>query len=255
VLDQTVGDTLATDTSGNHNTGVIVSIFQRVKQSAMQRSRSKKLGYFYSLCDAKSSVLDVGVSNNEHNDSVNMFLRKFRFNSNQYTGLAVQSMDDIRKKYSDKRFVEYSGGIFPFAENEFEWVFSNAVIEHVGNREDQIVFLNEMLRVGKNVFFTTPNKWFPIESHTNVLFRHWFDESFYRWCKVHEPCWSADNLLLLGRASLNEILKESNAERYQIRINRTLGWPMTFTVVCSTENCAHKAAGDIELMGGKFEEL
>ncbi len=93
-----------------------------------------------------------------------------------------------------------------------------------------------MLRVGKNVYFTTPNKWFPIESHTNVFFRHWFDESFYKWCKLNQPYWSADNLLLLGKGELNEILEESNAECYQIQINRTLGWPMTFTVVCSTEN-------------------
>ena len=213
-----------------------MSIFQKVKQSVIQRSRSKKLDHFYSLCGTQSSVLDVGVSYNEHNDSVNLFLRIFRLNSNLYTGLAVQPMDDIRKKYLEKKFVEYPGGIFPFAENEFEWVFSNAVIEHVGDREDQLVFLNEMLRVGKNIFFTTPNKWFPIESHTNVFFRHWFDESFYKWCKLNQPFWSADNLLLLGKAELNEILEESNAECYQIQIYRTLGWPMTFTVVCSTEN-------------------
>ncbi len=213
-----------------------MSIIQKVKQSVMQRSRSEKLDHFYSLCDSQSSVLDVGVTNNEHNDSVNLFLRNFRLNPNQYTGLAVQTMDEIRKKYSGKSFVEYPGGIFPFSENEFDWVFSNAVIEHVGNKDDQLIFLNEMLRVGKNVFFTTPNKWFPIESHTNVFFRHWFDEGFYNWCKLNQPCWSADNLLLLGKRELNEILKTSNAICYQIQSNRTLGWPMTFTVVCSTEN-------------------
>lgn len=212
-----------------------MSVFQKIKRSVMQKSRSKKLDHFYSLCDTQSLVLDVGVSNNEHNDSVNLFLRNFRLSSSQYTGLAVQPMDDIRKKYSDKKFIEYPGGVFPFAENEFDWVFSNAVIEHVGNREDQIVFVNEMLRVGKNVFFTTPNKWFPIESHTNVFFRHWFNESFYNWCKLNQPYWTADNLLLLGRNELNDILEGSNAERYQIQSNRTLGWPMTFTVVCSAE--------------------
>lgn len=212
-----------------------MSVFQKIKRSVMQKSRSKKLDHFYSLCDTRSLVLDVGVSNNEHNDSVNLFLRNFRLSPSQYTGLAVQPMDDIRKKYSDKKFIEYPGGVFPFAENEFDWVFSNAVIEHVGNREDQIVFVNEMLRVGKNVFFTTPNKWFPIESHTNVFFRHWFNESFYNWCKLNQPSWTADNLLLLGRNELNDILEGSNAERYQIQSNRTLGWPMTFTVVCSAE--------------------
>ena len=136
----------------------------------------------------------------------------------------------------DKKFIEYAGGIFPFAENEFEWVFSNAVIEHVGNKADQLVFLNEMLRVGKNVFFTTPNKWFPIESHTNALFRHWFDEPFYKWSKSNQPYWIVDNLLLFGREDIVKILEQSNAGSYKIQSNRTLGWPMTFTVVCSTKN-------------------
>lgn len=202
----------------------------------MQKSRIKKIDHFYSMCDPQSSVLDVGVGGYECNEWVNLFLRKFRFDSSQYTGLAVQPMDDIRNRYSAKKFVEYSGGIFPFTENEFDWVFSNAVIEHVGNQNDQLLFLNEMLRVGKSVFFTTPNKWFPVESHTNVFFRHWFDESFYKWCKLNQPCWSIDNLLLLGKGGLNDIMEESSANEYKIRSNRTLGWPMTFTIVCSTEN-------------------
>ena len=213
-----------------------MSIYQKVKNSVMYRSRSKKLDHFYSLCDIQSSILDVGVTNDEVNDSTNLFLSNFRLNDSQYTGLAVLPMDDIRKKYPNKKFVEYPGDIFPFSDNEFDWLFSNAVIEHVGNKTDQLLFVNEMLRVGKNVFFTTPNKWFPVESHTNVFFRHWFDDSFYKWCKSNDPHWSVDNLLLFGKEDLNKIMEQSNAENYKIISNRTLGWPMTFTVVCSTES-------------------
>jgi len=214
----------------------IVSIFHKVKNSVMHRSRSKKLDHFYSLCDKQSSVLDVGVTNDEVNDSTNLFLSNFRLNDSQYTGLAVNPMDGMRRKYPNKKFVEYPGDIFPFSENEFDWVFSNAVIEHVGNRAAQLVFLNEMLRVGKNVFFTTPNKWFPIESHTDVFFRHWFDKSFYKWCELNNPYWNVDNLLLFGKEDLNKIMEQSNAENYKIISNRTLGWPMTFSVVCPTVN-------------------
>lgn len=212
---------------------VDVSIFTHVKNSVMEQSRQKKLTHFYALCRSESKVLDVGISNIEHNPQVNMFLNKFRFAADNYTGLAVECMDEIRKKHPDKRFVEYSGGKFPFRDDEFDWVFSNAVIEHVGDKNDQMIFLNEMMRVSKNVFFTTPNKYFPVESHTDVLFRHWNSKSFYKWCAKHKPYWSINNLLLLDFNGLEVLMKNSAASTFEIYRNRFLGLTMTFTVVCS----------------------
>ena len=182
-----------------------------------------------------SRILDVGVSNYEYNDQVNLFLKNFRLDSTQYTGLAIEPMDDIKKKYSEKVFVEYQGGIFPFKDNAFDWVFANAVIEHVGSKKDQLLFLNEMLRVGKNVFLTTPNKYFPIESHTNTILRHWFNDSFYAWCKKKRSYWTTENLLLLGIVGLKNLLNTSNADNILIKKIKMLGWTMNFTVVCSSE--------------------
>ena len=51
-------------------------------------------------------------------------------------------------------------------------MFSNAVIEHVGDAIDQQKFVSEHVRVGKHWIITTPNRLFPIESHTQVLFIH-----------------------------------------------------------------------------------
>ncbi|MDB9528789.1 methyltransferase domain-containing protein [Oscillatoria sp. CS-180] len=210
-----------------------MSIFQQFKQLVMQQSRASKLTHFYSLCKTDSSVLDVGVSCSLEDETENLFLKEFRLPSSQYTGLAVQPMDDLRSRYPDKRFVEYPGGVFPFTDKSFDWVFSNAVIEHVGNREAQLLFINEMLRVGKNVFFTTPNKGFPVESHTNVLFKHWHDDDFYEWCRENQPHWNRDTLLLFGMQDLKAIMKSSAAQQYSIRANRLLGLPMTLTVVCT----------------------
>ena len=80
-----------------------MSIFQKIKNSVMRKSRNSKLEHFYSLCHTNSSVLDVGVSNCEHNDSVNLFLRKFRLCSKQDTGLAVELMNDNKKKNPEIR--------------------------------------------------------------------------------------------------------------------------------------------------------
>lgn len=52
-----------------------------------------------------------------------------------------------------------------FENKEFDIVFSNSVIEHVGSYDEQLQMANEVMRVGKRYFVQTPNLYFPIEPH------------------------------------------------------------------------------------------
>lgn len=61
----------------------------------------------------------------------------------------------------------------PFADSSVDFVLANAVIEHVGDEVDQVRFVSEQTRVARSWVITTPNRWYPVESHTAVILKHW----------------------------------------------------------------------------------
>lgn len=57
-----------------------------------------------------------------------------------------------------------------FQKEEFDIVFSNSAIEHVGTLEQQRQMAEEVQRVGKRYYVQTPNRYFPIEPHFLIPF-------------------------------------------------------------------------------------
>lgn len=54
---------------------------------------------------------------------------------------------------------------------EYDVVYSNSVLEHVGNLNKQLDMAREIYRIADYHFIQTPNRYFPIEAH--VLLPYW----------------------------------------------------------------------------------
>jgi hypothetical protein len=77
-------------------------------------------------------------------------------------------------------YVQGSATSLPFEDRSFDVVFSNSMIEHLGERANQQRFASEALRVGRSVWVQTPNRWFPIEPHLITPFVHYLPKGMRR---------------------------------------------------------------------------
>jgi SAM-dependent methyltransferase len=76
------------------------------------------------------------------------------------------------KNSPDYKIIAGDARCMPFKDGEFDLVFSNSVIEHVGTPENQRKYASECLRIGKKIYIQTP-KYFFIEPHIVTPFIHW----------------------------------------------------------------------------------
>jgi exopolysaccharide production protein ExoY len=96
-------------------------------------------------------------------------------------------MDGFREVHPEVQAVQGDGCHLPFRDDAFDLVFSNAVIEHVGDRARQAQFVRECLRVARRgVFLAAPNRWFPYDTHVALPLIHWLPRVVWR-SVINEP--------------------------------------------------------------------
>jgi len=179
------------------------------------------------------SVLDVGFSNKEYSDTDN-FLEKHYPYPEQITALGIDEPTLFHKRYPAVRAVQYDGSIFPFPDQSFDICWSNAVVEHVGERDDQLRFLKEIRRVAQHGYITTPNKFFPVEVHTRVPLLHILlpKRLFDRFLRYIGKGWATGSYMrLLSKRDLDRLLRDAGFTSYRIVQNRIGLWTLDFVVL------------------------
>ena len=182
----------------------------RLADAISLRSRRRKLALLLELMQptAETTVLDVGVDEVSHGESggesgctTHNFLEEHYPWPVRITALGLHEGERFRARYPAIPYVQGDACELPFADGAFDVVHSNAVIEHVGGRERQEAFVHEAVRVGKRVFLTTPNRWFPVEVHTHLPLVHWLPDSIaHRTYDLARKPWAKQNRLLGPRS-------------------------------------------------------
>ncbi len=125
-------------------------------------------------------VLDMGISPNEELSDTNFFEKRFPFPEN-LTAASVEDCRKLQKKYPLVKILTVKENArLPFEDKQFDLAVSWATLEHTGGYDKQEYFLNELLRVGKNVFVTTPYRGCPYEPHTGTFFLHYLPLNMFR---------------------------------------------------------------------------
>ncbi len=127
------------------------------------RSRRGKVFHKVLRPSARDRILDVGgdpwfwstMNCQSKITCLNIHIQKGDYDSTQFS------------------YVEGDGRDLPYGDKEYDIVFLNSVIEHVGTFEDQQRFAREIRRIGRCYWVQTPNRWFFVEPHLITPFVHY----------------------------------------------------------------------------------
>lgn len=200
---------------------------ERLLKALSHRSRAKKFELFQSAFKPRPEdrVLDVGASGE-------VFLRYTFEDVYPYPerivagGHALREVLAARTFYPQARYGAFDGCALPFTDKSFDLVFSNAVIEHVLGKGRQTQFAREIMRVGKSWFVTTPNYWFPFESHYHLPFIQFLprplQREYNRFLGAHIPRGEVQDLALLSARELRHLFPSSRIVKMRVTF-----WPET----------------------------
>jgi len=172
-------------------------------------------------------VLDLGVTSDQTFSSSNYFEALYPY-KDHIVAAGLQEASFLEQLYPGVRYLQANALDLPFADQTFDVVHSSSVLEHVGSIGNQARMISECLRVARRaICLTTPNRWFPIEFHTQLPLVHWLPKPACR--QIFRrlgfgPLAEEQNLNLMNASELRDITKRFTGWRFNLAAARLLGW-------------------------------
>ncbi|HYW66867.1 MAG TPA: class I SAM-dependent methyltransferase [Candidatus Dormibacteraeota bacterium] len=185
-------------------------ILERIKP-IHRKFRSQKTELFLKSIgeiSPHSRLLDVGGGPGVDGEFLSLYSR--------FADVMVVNLDSHTFEVSPGihlRTMVADGRALPFRGGSFDWVFSNAVIEHVGGWKDQVRFAEEIRRVAsKGYFVATPNRHFPLEPHTLIPFYQFFPVGLQRRVAPYSPGYLRryEEINLLSASQMQDLFPEAS---------------------------------------------
>lgn len=157
-----------------------MSVFSKL--SHVSRARKLELFNLVMQPTENMTLLDIGAEV-AHGDADNrQLIDTYPWKERITAGnISPEHISAVKRRYPEVEAVVADACRLPWPDKHFDIVYSNAVIEHVGDFERQKQMAAEIMRVGKRWFVTTPNRWYPFEFHMRLPFVTWLPFEGYLW--------------------------------------------------------------------------
>lgn len=177
-----------------------------------RKSRKQKYRLFLELLrpTPQMRILNVGVCGS--NIGVREQLESFYPQRGQITGgsLSPRDVSDYRRCFPEARALVFDGCALPFADQSFDIVYSNAVIEHLPGWDAQQCFASEVQRVGRAWFVATPNLRYPFEPHYHLPMVQFLSQARQRRVASALGKMPYDHLYLLDKNAMKRLFPGGN---------------------------------------------
>lgn len=200
-------------------------VVRRIIRPIHVRLRSQKIELFAHCCSGQpETLLDVGGGLGIAGEFGDLYARFSRV-----VVLNISLPDAGKVPSLCIEHIRADGCGLPFGDKSIDWVFSNAVIEHVGGYKRQEQFANEIRRVAaKGYFVTTPNRYFPIEPHALLPFYQFLSPAWQRRVVRFSPGYlqEYEEINLLSSRQMKRLFPEARVVKSGVPVvgNSLIAW-------------------------------